>query len=123
MSYGRPYGLLEAINELPGTTTISTLTVLKAFTNLGSNYHTLLFVLQNTDAANAVTMTVETSEDGVYPDANLLWNITCPAGKQVSVEVGPGTTRRYWRLSATSMGPSYPEVAVKWAIRGAHRTT
>lgn len=122
MSYGRPYGLPEHI--VPVTTAdVSTLTVLKAFEAMGSTYHTLLFILVNNDASNSVTMTVETSEDGLHPDANLLWNVTCPAGKQVSVEVGPGTLRRYWRLSATSAGPSYPTVSTTYSIRGVHRST
>ena len=119
----RPFGLPEAINELAGTTPISTLTVLKAFTNLGSTYHTLLFCVQNTDATNSAIITIETSEDGVYPDAHVIWTLTCPSQKQVSLEVGPGLLRRYWRLSANSPGPSYPEVAIKWAVRGVHRTT
>lgn len=122
MSYGRPYGLPEYIVE-PTTTNVSTLTVLKAFEAFGSTYHTLLFVLINNDASNSVTMTVETSEDGTHPDANLIWNVTCPAGKQVSVEVGPGVLRRYWRLSGTGVVPSYPTTSVTWAIRGVHRST
>lgn len=119
----RPFGLPEAINELAGTTDVSTLTVLKAFTNLGSYYHTLLFVVQNTDAVNTVTFTVETSEDGEYPDQHVLWTISCCAQKQASLEVGPGLLRRYWRISANSQGPDYPTVSVKWAVRGVHRTT
>jgi hypothetical protein len=119
----RPFGLPEAINELAGTTNVSTLTVLKAFTNLGSTYHTLLFIIQNTDALNGVTFVVETSEDGVYPDQHVIWTIACPASKQATVEVGPGLLRRYWRISAYSAGPGYPTVACKWAVRGVHRTT
>lgn len=119
----RPYGLPEAITDLAGNVTVSTLTVLKAFTNLGSTYHTLLFVLHNTSASSNTTMLVETSEDGTYADAHIKWTVTCPPGKQASVEVGPGILRRFWRLSAYSDSPSYPEVAVKWAIRGVHRST
>lgn len=119
----RPFGLPEAINELSGTTNVSTLTVLKAFTNLGSAYHTLLFCLQNTDNSNNVTLLVETSEDGVYPDTNVKWTIACPAQKQASVEIGPGLLRRYWRVSAYSDSPGYATVAVKWAVRGVHRST
>jgi hypothetical protein len=123
VSSNRAYGLPESINELAGTTNVSTLTVLKAFTNLGSYYHTLLFVVQNTDNTNTVTVTIETSEDGVYADQHVLWSLSCPAQKQASLEVGPGLLRRYWRISANSQGPGYPTVALKWAVRGVHRTT
>jgi hypothetical protein len=119
----RAFGLPESINELSGTSNVSTLTVLKAFTNLGSTYHTLLFCLQNTDVSNSVTVTIETSEDGVYPDAAVLWTLNCPPQKQVSLEVGPGLLRRYWRLSANTAGPSYPTVAASWCVRGVHRST
>jgi hypothetical protein len=119
----RPFGLPESINELAGTADVSTLTVLKAFTNLGSSYHTLLFCVQNTDAVNDVTLVVETSEDGVYPDASVVWVVSCPAQKQATVECGPGILRRFWRVSAHSADPEYPVVAVKWAVRGVHRST
>ena len=118
-----PFGRPEAVNELDGTISVATLTVLKAFTNLGSSYHTLLFVLQNTDNANAVTLLVETSEDGVYPDTSVKWTVVCPAQKQASVEVGPGLLRRFWRDSAYSDGPGYATVLCKWAVRGVHRST
>ena len=118
-----PFGRPESINELAGTTNVSTLTVLKAFTNLGSDYHTLLFAVQNTHATETCYFTIETSEDGVYPDANVTWYLTCPAQKQASLEVGPGILRRYWRISANTTSPGYPTVAVKWAVRGVHRST
>jgi hypothetical protein len=119
----RPFGLPEAINELDGTSNVSTLTVLKAFTNLGSSYHTLLFAIQNTDSTNNVNLLVETSEDGVYPDAAVRWTVVCPAQKQASVEVGPGILRRFWRVSAYTDSPGYATVACKWAVRGVHRST
>lgn len=113
------YGFPESINELAGTTNVAALTVLKAFTNLGSGYHTLLFALQNTDASNSVDMVIETSEDGVFSDTTK-WTISTPAQKQGSLEVGPGLLRRFWRISAVTAGPT---VAVKWAVRGIHRST
>ena len=118
-SFGRP----ESINELAGTTNVSTLTVLKAFTNLGSSYHTLLVAVQNTHATETAYVTVETSEDGVYPDANVIWTLTCPAQKQASLELGPGILRRYWRISANTTSPGYPTVALKWCVRGCERST
>lgn len=63
------------------------------------------------------------SEDGIYPDANVIWTLNCPPQKQASVEIGPGLLRRYWRLSANSAGPSYPTVATLWGVRGIHRST
>jgi len=119
----RPFGLPESITELAGTVNVSTLTVVKNWINLGSTYHTLLFAVQNTHATESCFVTVETSEDGVYPDANVTWLITCPAQKQASLEVGPGILRRYWRISANTTSPGYPTVAVKWAVRGVHRST
>lgn len=112
------YQTPESINELGGTVSVAALTVLKAWTNLGSYYHTLLFVVQNTDATNATTVTIETSEDGVYPDANVLYTVNVPAQKQGSIEIGPGIIRRYWRVSAVTAGPT---VALKWAVRGISR--
>ena len=103
-----------------GSATVSTLTVLKAFTNFGSDYHTLLFYVRNDDAADTVTVTIETSEDGVAPDAVSVWNLTCTPLKQVSLEVGPGLLRRYWRISAATADP-YPSAAVTWGIRGVSR--
>jgi hypothetical protein len=113
--------LPEAINELAGTASVSTLTVLKAFTNLGSDYHTLLFVVINTDDTDTVTVTIETSEDGVHPDGTSIWTLTAAPGKQASMEVGPGLLRRYWRMSANTDSPGFPTAAVTWCIRGVNR--
>lgn len=113
MSFGFP----EDINSLAGTTNVGALTVLKAWTPLGSSYETLLFVLQNTDGATACDLIVETSEDGVYPDGTQTWTIAAAAGKQASLEV-TDVIRKYWRVSAQTAGPT---VAVKWSIRGVHR--
>lgn len=123
MASSRPYGLPESINDWSGSTNVSTLAVLKAFANLGSNYHTLLFCVQNLDLANSVTVIIETSEDGIYPDALVLWTLTCPAQKQVSLEVGPGLLRRFWRISAHTASPGFPTVPVTWTVRGVHRST
>ena len=115
------YAVAESINELGAQVSVLTsLTVLKAFTNLGSSYDTLLFVVVNLDVTNPCTLLVETSEDGVHPDANIVYTFSCPAGKQASLELGPGLIRRFWRVSSTATGAT---VQVQWSVRGIHRTT
>lgn len=111
----------ETIDGLTGSTPVSTLTVLKAFTRLGNEYHTLLFVLVNLDVTNEVSMIVETSEDGVHADSVAVWTLNAAPGKQASFEIGPGQTRSYWRLSAQTESPSFPTVNVQWAVKGVTR--
>lgn len=113
--------LPETIDTASGDIDVSTLTVLKAFTNLGWDYHTLLFVMVNKSASDNVTMLVETSEDGVYPDGLVKWERVAAPLKQVSLELGPWIMRRYWRVSAYSDSPGFPTVPVSWSIRGAYR--
>lgn len=111
----------EPIDNLSGDTPVDTLTVLKAFTALGGEYHMLLFTLVNLDETNSVTMIIETSEDGTHPDAANVWTLVAPPGKQVSYEHGPGQIRKYWRISAHTASPGYPTVNVQWAVKGVTR--
>lgn len=110
----------EDIDGLSGNINVDTLTVLKAFTALGGEYHTLLFTLVNL-GADPVTFIVETSEDGTHADSVAVWTLTATAGKQASLEIGPGQIRKYWRISAHTTSPAYPTAAVQWAIRGVTR--
>ena len=101
-------------------TSVSTLTVLEAFTNRGSKYRGLLYTLINLDGSNTVDLILETSQDGTRPDSRIKWQETAAAGEQVSVEID-ATMRFYWRLSAQTASPGFPTVSVKWEIRGVPR--
>jgi hypothetical protein len=111
--------LAETITDST-TTSVSTLTVLKNWTDLGGTHNQLLFWLSNTDATNYVDLFIETSEDGVRPDIHVE-TVRVPAGKQGSKEIGPFQLRRYWRVSAQTVSPVFPTAVVKWGIRGVSR--
>jgi hypothetical protein len=120
MATSRQY-LPDTIDGMSGSVNVSTLTVLKAFTNLGSEYHVLLFAVVNESGTDPVTVIIETSEDGVHPDGVSVWTLEAEPDKQVSLEVGPGLLRQYWRISAHTEDPAYPTAPVRWAIRGVSR--
>lgn len=94
---------------------VSTLTPLTSWVLL-IDFAKVLFVMQNLDATNNVSLIVETSEDQVHPDAEF-WRATAPAGEQVSYEVGLKETRQYFRMSAVTDAPTFPAVNVNWQLR------
>lgn len=106
-----------------GTVTVSTLTPLKAFTNL-LTYNSLYFYVINRDDVlgntNDVFLLVECSNDGEREDAQS-WEIQIAAGKQGRVLVPPGFFTTHWRLSAYSTSPSFPTVPIQWGIKGIAR--
>lgn len=95
---------------------VSTLTPLVEWTSV-TDFVKALFALQNTDGVNGVSLIVETSEDGVHPDAEF-WRAIAPAGDQVSYEIGPKEMRKFYRMSAVTASPGFPTVAVNWQMRG-----
>lgn len=103
-----------------GSANVSTLTVLKAFADLGYEYHTLLFTVTNLDGSNPLNVTFETSENGTNPDCVQVWNLVAQPGKQASMQYTEGL-RRYWRISAATNSPGFPTVACTWEIRGISR--
>lgn len=99
---------------------VSTATIIYDWNNLGGEYYQILFYLVNNDLTNACTLIIETSEDGVHPDINAT-SIVIPPGNQGSLEIGPEQLRRFWRLTAHSPSPGYPDISVTWGSRGCER--
>ncbi len=105
-----------------GDTSVSTLTTVTRAVNGSSwldlaDYHHLLFI-GATDGAEDISLLVEFSDDGEHADVNVQ-NALVPAGAASSIEVGPGTLHRYWRLSGTTADLSAK--VLKWRIIGVPR--
>ncbi len=96
----------------------STLTPLTAWLDR-REYFAALFTITNLDAAENVTMVTETSEDAAHADVNS-WLVVVPAGKQGTIEVSE-FLRRYWRVSAYSDSPGFPNVPVTIGVAGTPR--
>ena len=110
-----PVPALQAAN-------VSTLTPLLAFTNLQGlcppvavSAFTLAII--NLDPTNSITVNFEVSEDGIHPDAGRSYTYTVGPGQQQSLQIAEPFLDSYFAITASSMGPSFPVVAVEWCVR------
>lgn len=109
---------------------VSVLTELLPFTDLsgvipvlnvskfGFALDSFLLIVDNVDPTNTVTVTFETSEDGVSVDTATVYSYTIAPGQQATLEIGPEFTRTYFSISAETQGPSWPTANVNWGVRG-----
>jgi hypothetical protein len=95
---------LRSLYDLVQVTVDSVLTPLMAWTRL--DLYPGIFIALLNDGANEVTVTIETSEDGVLVDSGATYTIVAAPGTQGSVELSSTQMlmRRYWRVSAIATG-------------------
>ena len=108
-------------NVTGGITPVSTLTTLLNWTSYGNVYDTLIAMLENTDGANQVSLILDVSNFGNYP--NLNQRIVWPANAQneCSCPIVTPNPFTYIRVSAQTLGPSYPTVNINWSLFGFRR--
>lgn len=101
---------------------ISTLTPLFPFTNLALAVGPIpvtafILAIINLDPTNSIIVNFEVSEDGIHPDAARSYNYEVAPGMQQSLSISGPDADTYFAITAQSMSPSFPTVAVKWAVR------
>ncbi len=101
-----------------GVSVSTTTTLLDWFD--GSAYGVLLFVVENLDPVNPLTIRLRTSEGGVRPDGKAK-TLTVGANGEDSIEVGPSQVRRNYLLDAYTASPTFPTVSVNWSVVGLRR--
>ena len=89
---------------------VSVLTPLLAFKGSGSvgslgTADAVLFSVQNVDAVNSATITMETSQDGSSVDLQAPQYTIAP-GQQCSMEISPQQLRRYFAITAQAVAGS-----------------
>ena len=95
---------------------VSVATPLLPFTSF-NRYQQLLFAVQNLDPTNVVVVTIETSEDGVSVDTQLVYQYQIGPGQQCSLEIGPGNLRNFFSITAQTQGPSFPTADVTFQVK------
>lgn len=117
----RPSLYPKVINEYIAPQNVSTLTTLLSATDLGSDYRSLCFIIENQDGANNVTLIVEASHTGTRFNGGRKQSITAAAGTEESIEVGEPNMYTFYRVSAQTDNPAFPVVAIRWAVLGLPR--
>lgn len=100
-------------NFVNGTTT------LMSFTDLGSYYARLAFVLVvESGAANSADAVEEVSHGGVEPNDEMKITKTCAAGREVRIDREAPNPDTYHRFSVENAGVT---VQGRWALLGVRR--
>jgi hypothetical protein len=99
-----------------GLTSVSVLTTLVNWTDV-SQFDVILASLENQDASATVTLILEYSAFGTYPDSDTRNTVDAPPQKEACIEAGPNQSHKYVRLSAQSTGTGN----VRASLRGVHR--
>lgn len=105
---------MNVFHDFDAPTQVSTPTILLPFTRITAS--SILFCVCNLDPTNPVTMMVETAEHIAFPSSDYEQKV-CPALQSNSIEIGPGQSRSFWRLSAFTAGPGYPAASVIWCVK------
>lgn len=95
------------------TVSLSGLTTLLAFTDLGTANQSIAVMLQNDDAAIAVDLIVDVSHGGIYPNDDRRQVRTARPQGEASVELTAPNPYTYIRVSAQ---PASGTPSIKYAI-------
>lgn len=118
----RQHGSVYAEEPYPysAATNVSTLTTLLNWTDLGSDWASLAFHLDNTDVTNTCTLIVEASQGSLRANDRQQTYVV-PLSREGSIEIGPPNLYTFYRISAQTVSPSFPVVSIKWAVTGQRR--
>lgn len=111
----------ETLFDYGSPVSVSTLTSLLSFTDMGSDFAEICVFLYNDDATESVDLTVELSHGGTNPVDSATQVKRISAKKEDFVQVSYPNPFTYLRISASALGPSFPTVNVKWAVLGLRR--
>jgi hypothetical protein len=104
-----------------GLTTVSTLTTLFSWIEIGQNWKVCLFAFANESETDTVSIILEPSEFEVGPDTDRTQTFDIEPRKEASFEIGPDSLRLKWRASAHTEGPGYPLAQVRHRVIGVSR--
>lgn len=107
----------ELEDIMSGQILVSTLTPIVGFRDL-SDYSMLEFTGW-TDSADQITFVVEKSPNGTHADVSAQTTVITQ-GTAGSIEV-PQNIAAYWRLSAHTDSPGFPQSTLFWKLRGLPR--
>jgi hypothetical protein len=99
-----------------GPVSVSVLTTLIDWIDV-SQFGTILASLENQSATATVTLIVEYSAFGTYPDSDTRTTVDAPPQKEACIEAGPNQSHKFVRVSAQSTGTAN----VRASLRGVHR--
>ena len=118
MAMIRPHWDGNIPSFLQADVNVSTLTPLLAFTAVSRHHDRLWVTLDNTDGTNVVFLQVENSMNGTRVDVDSPPVLEIAAGKTGSICINPEDRREYVRVSAYSLTPGFPVVAIRWLMLG-----
>lgn len=95
---------------------VSTLTTLLAFTDIGSENQHIAVVLENGDPTNTCTLIVDVSHGGIYPNSARRQSAIAQPHDEASVEISTPEPYTYIRISAQTASPGFPAVSIRWGV-------
>lgn len=102
-----PFGIAQSV---------STLTTLLPFTDLGSENQDVTIFLENDDATNTCTLIVDVSHGGIYANSARKQTAIAQPLDECSIEIRCPNPFTWVRIAAQTASPGFPTVAVKWGI-------